>query len=226
MNTCFRVRPSRSEPDALHSKQRDSHAGPPGGAGLPHPGRGALPGPDPRWHPTRRDAGIAPRVFSEGRREGDRAAFANGAASRSGRALLSAALIAAVHMYRESPPQPETPSFSDGWTGRRRLLAALACGTPDRVPINTYELAGRDSLDWYNQQPGYLALMDMIREHTDCITNWNPQAIGDSYLSTERFLCSDYPVDQSNRELMRSSSSPVSVPSSIRRLNTIHRACT
>ena len=60
------------------------------------------------------------------------------------------------------------PSTSNPWTSRRRLLPALAGGTPDRVPINTYELAGRNSLDWYNQQPSYRGLMDYIRAHTDC----------------------------------------------------------
>ena len=53
------------------------------------------------------------------------------------------------------------------WTSRRRLLTALAGGTPDRLPINTYELAGRNSLDWYNRQPSYRGLMDYIRARTD-----------------------------------------------------------
>ncbi|MBN1443431.1 MAG: hypothetical protein JXA90_12040 [Planctomycetes bacterium] len=97
-------------------------------------------------------------------------------------------------MYRESPP-PIPSESQEGWTGRRRLLAALACKPTDRVPINTYELAGRDSRDWYNLQPSYRSLMETIRLHTDCITNWNPQTTGDSYLSTERFLCSDHPVE-------------------------------
>jgi uroporphyrinogen-III decarboxylase len=81
------------------------------------------------------------------------------------------------------------------WTSRRRLLAALAGGVPDRVPINTYELAGRNSRDWYNQQPSYRGLMDYIRAHSDCITNWNPRAATDRYTCEERFLCSDYPVE-------------------------------
>jgi uroporphyrinogen-III decarboxylase len=79
-------------------------------------------------------------------------------------------------------------------TSRSRLLTALAGGTPDRVPINTYELAGRNSLDWYNQQPSYRGLMDYVRAHTDCITNWNPRPVTDRYTCQERFLCSDYPV--------------------------------
>ncbi len=80
------------------------------------------------------------------------------------------------------------------WTSRRRLLTALAGGVPDRVPINTYELAGRNSRDWYNNQPSYTALMEFIRAHTDCITNWNPRSMTDQYTCHERFLCSDYPV--------------------------------
>ena len=80
------------------------------------------------------------------------------------------------------------------WTSRQRLLTALSDGTADRVPINTYELAGRNSLDWYNQQPSYRGLMDYIRAHTDCITNWNPRPATDRYTCEERFLCSDYPV--------------------------------
>src|SRR5512136_2472514 len=87
-----------------------------------------------------------------------------------------------------------TPA-TDRWTSRRRLFTALAGRTPDRVPINTYELAGRNSRDWYNQQPSYRRLMDFIRAHTDCITNWNPRPATDRYTCEERFLCSDFPVE-------------------------------
>src|SRR5512137_1627627 len=75
--------------------------------------------------------------------------------------------------------QPPSAPAKDGWTSRRRLLTALMGGTPDRVPINTYELAGRNSLDWYNQQPSYRGLMEYVRAHTDCITNWNPRPVTD-----------------------------------------------
>ena len=85
-------------------------------------------------------------------------------------------------------------SANTPWTSRRRLLTALSGGTPDRVPINTYELAGRNSMDWYNQQASYCGLMDYIRAHTDCITNWNPRTATDRYTCQEHFLCSDYPV--------------------------------
>jgi uroporphyrinogen-III decarboxylase len=88
-----------------------------------------------------------------------------------------------------------SPSATHSWTSRRRLLTALAGGTPDRVPVNTYELAGRNSLDWCNQQPSYRNLMDYIRAHTDCMTNWNPRKATDRYTCEERFLCSDYPVE-------------------------------
>ncbi len=70
--------------------------------------------------------------------------------------------------------------MSEPWTSRRRLLTALTCGVPDRVPINTYEMPGRDSTDWYNRQPSYAELMRFIREHTDCITNWSPRACQDT----------------------------------------------
>jgi uroporphyrinogen-III decarboxylase len=88
------------------------------------------------------------------------------------------------------------PGSSGGaaWTGRRRLLSALNCNIPDRVPVNTYEMAGRDSRDWYNNQPSYARLMDYIRAKTDCITNWNPQPPNDRYIGTDGFLGSEYPV--------------------------------
>jgi uroporphyrinogen-III decarboxylase len=84
---------------------------------------------------------------------------------------------------------------NDLWTGRRRLLTVLACGTPDRVPVNTYEMAGLDSHDWYNQQPSYHRLMDYIRAKTDCITNWNPQPPNDLYIGSDGFLGSSYPAE-------------------------------
>ena len=74
---------------------------------------------------------------------------------------------------------------TDVWTSRSRLLTAFDCGTPDRVPVNTYELAGRDSRDWYNRQASYTPLMDFIRAHTDCITNWNPEPVGEDFLGSE-----------------------------------------
>jgi uroporphyrinogen-III decarboxylase len=88
-----------------------------------------------------------------------------------------------------------SPPTTGPWTSRRRLLAALSGGIPDRVPINTYELAGRNRLDWYNLQPSYRVLMDFIRAHTDCITNWNPRTATDRYTCEERFLGSDFPVE-------------------------------
>jgi uroporphyrinogen-III decarboxylase len=88
---------------------------------------------------------------------------------------------------------------NEPWTSRRRLLTALTCGRPDHVPINTYELAGWNCLDWYNNQPSYRSLMDFIRDHTDCITNWNPRTATDRYTCEERFLSSDYPVQIESR---------------------------
>lgn len=81
------------------------------------------------------------------------------------------------------------------WTGRQRLLTALSCGIPDRVPINTYEMPARNHADWYWQQPSYAQLMQFIRDHTDAITNWNVGIQRDTYMTdTGRILCSGYPV--------------------------------
>ena len=66
---------------------------------------------------------------------------------------------------------------------RQRLLTALACQTPDRVPISTYELVGYDTHLLENNDPSYAHLMQAIREKTDCLAMWNPG-------SNERFLCS------------------------------------
>ncbi len=92
-----------------------------------------------------------------------------------------------------------TTGGDSGWTGRKRLLTALACGVPDRVPVNTYEIAGRDSRDWYARQPSYRKLLEAIRSRTDCITNWTPKASADMYGSSERFLASDHPVEMDVR---------------------------
>ncbi len=80
-------------------------------------------------------------------------------------------------------------------TGRERLLTAFRGGIPDRVPVNTYEIAARDSRDWYARQPAYARLLEFIREHTDAVTNWNPKTTSELYIASERFLCSDYPVE-------------------------------
>ncbi|MGQ9591738.1 MAG: uroporphyrinogen decarboxylase family protein [Planctomycetota bacterium] len=89
--------------------------------------------------------------------------------------------------------------MSSGWTGRKRLLTAFRGGVPDRVPVNTYEIAARDSRDWYARQPSYRRLLEFIREHTDAVTNWNPKATSELYISSERFLSSDYPLEIETR---------------------------
>jgi hypothetical protein len=75
--------------------------------------------------------------------------------------------------------------MSGTWTSRRRLLAALDCRVPDRVPVSTYELVGHDSRAWENREPSYRRLMDRIRADTDCIAMWNPAGNG-------RFACSAF----------------------------------
>ena len=57
---------------------------------------------------------------------------------------------------------------------RERLLTALSCQEPDRVPISTYELSGFNSKSWENNDPTYTNLMDIIREKTDCVCMWDP----------------------------------------------------
>ena len=57
-------------------------------------------------------------------------------------------------------------------TSRERLLAAISLKKPDRVPISTYELSGYNSLSFWNREPSYRNLMDMIREKTDCVCMW------------------------------------------------------
>jgi hypothetical protein len=91
---------------------------------------------------------------------------------------------------------------SDVWTGRRRLLTALTCGTPDRVPINTYEMPARNADDWYWKQPSYRRLMAYIREHTDAITNWNVGANNDNYIDGIGLFGSAHPVPIETHEEM------------------------
>ena len=71
---------------------------------------------------------------------------------------------------------------------RERLLIALAGGTPDRVPVSTYELVGYNSRHFENQDPSYTRLMDVIRRETDCIAMWEPA-------SNATFLESAAPVE-------------------------------
>jgi len=60
-------------------------------------------------------------------------------------------------------------------TSKERLLAVLRHEQPDRVPISTYELNGHDKESWYNKQPSYAALMEVIREKTDCLYGCSPR---------------------------------------------------
>jgi len=71
---------------------------------------------------------------------------------------------------------------------RERIVTALRCEAPDRVPISTYELAGFNSRAVENNDPSYARLMDAIRERTDCICMWNPD-------SNATFLQSACPVE-------------------------------
>ena len=73
-------------------------------------------------------------------------------------------------------------------TSRDRILATLRGQQADRVPVSTYELVGYNSRAFENNDPSYSALMDLIREKTDCLCMWSPD-------SSETFLESAYPVD-------------------------------
>lgn len=78
-------------------------------------------------------------------------------------------------------------------TSRQRILAALAGKAPDRVPISTYELAGYNTRAFENNDPSYATLMDAIREKTDCLAMWGPDA-------NETFLASAHPVELDVRD--------------------------
>lgn len=73
-------------------------------------------------------------------------------------------------------------------TSRERILIALSGGTADRVPISTYELVGRNSRSFENNDPSYAELMRLIRDKTDCLCMWGP-------VSNETFLGSSHPVE-------------------------------
>jgi hypothetical protein len=50
-----------------------------------------------------------------------------------------------------------------------RLLAVHRGQMPDRVPVSTYELVGFNREAWENREPSYARLMQLIRDHTDCL---------------------------------------------------------
>jgi len=51
----------------------------------------------------------------------------------------------------------------------QRLLAVHRGELPDRVPISAYELCGHYAEAFHQNQPSYRALLDLIREKTDCL---------------------------------------------------------
>jgi uroporphyrinogen-III decarboxylase len=54
-------------------------------------------------------------------------------------------------------------------TSKERLLRTWRREPTDRVPVSTYEMVGWDMNSWYNKQPSYKKLMQVIREKTDCL---------------------------------------------------------
>jgi len=68
---------------------------------------------------------------------------------------------------------------------RERLLKAISCEIPDRVPICTDALCGYNSSSWEYQQPSYANLLKYVKEKTDCVAKWSPK-------SSEQFFSSSY----------------------------------
>ena len=58
-------------------------------------------------------------------------------------------------------------------TSKERLLRCIRHQPVDRVPISTYELVGWNMEAWENKETSYKALMDAIREYSDCIYMYN-----------------------------------------------------
>ena len=79
---------------------------------------------------------------------------------------------------------------------RKRLLTALNCKVPDRVPISLYGLMG--VFDYPKEKvaaryPSYKKIVEAEKEKTDIIAMWNPS-------SNQTFLESSYPVDIDREE--------------------------
>jgi len=52
---------------------------------------------------------------------------------------------------------------------RQRLLKALELKQTDRIGINCGELNSLDPDNWYNKQPSYKPLMDLVCQNSDCL---------------------------------------------------------
>jgi len=75
-------------------------------------------------------------------------------------------------------------------TSRERLLRTWRRQPTDRVPISTYEMVGWDMNSWYNQQPSYKKLMQVIRENTDCLYSCSysaPDLAEQNYKTVEKW---------------------------------------
>lgn len=68
---------------------------------------------------------------------------------------------------------------------RERLLNCIRHRPVDRVPVSTYQLVGWNWDSWENREPSYKALMDAVREHTDCIYMFDPD-----------YICPDNPLQE------------------------------
>lgn len=72
-------------------------------------------------------------------------------------------------------------------TPRERILTALRCGVPDRVPISTYEMFPYHRRYEY-RHPSYDPLLQALEGRSDSMVMWDPPSDGTVF-------CSSYPVD-------------------------------
>jgi len=69
-------------------------------------------------------------------------------------------------------------------TRRERLMTVLAGQTPDRVPINLYELNDNGQNPWNMTEPSYKKLMDVILTKTEWMPFWGPGVKSATYKPT------------------------------------------
>ncbi len=62
-------------------------------------------------------------------------------------------------------------------TSQERLLKTLNREPVDRVPVSTYELVPFGGDPWYEAQPSYRNLLDVIAEKTDILFMWEAAAV-------------------------------------------------
>ena len=79
---------------------------------------------------------------------------------------------------------------------KKRLLTALNCEIPDRVPISLYGLMGvydYPKTEVGEKYPSYKKIIEAEAEKTDIIAMWNPS-------SNQTFLLSSYSIEIDRKE--------------------------